>query len=253
MDYPIIGDKNERPLSSLVPGGGFSSILRTIGCIGDSLASGEFQTKKEDGSYNYFDKYEYSWGQFIARTTGAKVYNFSKGGMTSRYFIGGFGDMCGCFDSDKRCQAYIMALGHNDLINAKDPLGSVDTVDIDNPGKNPETFIGFYADIVARLRSLRPNPYFFFMTMPKAKGSDWARECREKHAEIINEFAKIVPNGFVLDFHKYAPSFDGEFNEHYYLNGHMNPCGYKLAADMVMSYIDYIIRQDPTRFELIGL
>ena len=38
------------PLETLVKDGGFVGIFRTIGCIGDSLSSGEFQSTKEDGS-----------------------------------------------------------------------------------------------------------------------------------------------------------------------------------------------------------
>lgn len=37
------------------------------------------------------------------------------------------------------------------------------------------------------------------------------------------------------------------------MNGHMNPCGYVLTAKMVMSYIDYIIRHDMKKFELVGM
>ena len=51
------------PLETLVQDGGFVCIFRTIGCIGDSLSSGEFQSTKEDGSQGYHDMYEYSWGQ----------------------------------------------------------------------------------------------------------------------------------------------------------------------------------------------
>ena len=36
--------------------------------------------------------YEYSWGQFIARTIGSKVYNFSRGGMTAKEYCEGFGE-----------------------------------------------------------------------------------------------------------------------------------------------------------------
>ena len=41
--------QNEKPLDHLVPGGGMSCILRTIGCVGDSLASGEFESLDENG------------------------------------------------------------------------------------------------------------------------------------------------------------------------------------------------------------
>ena len=38
--------ENEKPLENLVTDGGFTGIFRTIGCIGDSLSSGEFEGTK---------------------------------------------------------------------------------------------------------------------------------------------------------------------------------------------------------------
>ena len=41
----------------------------------------------------YFDKFEFSWGQFIARMTGNQVYNFSRGGMSAKEYIESFSDL----------------------------------------------------------------------------------------------------------------------------------------------------------------
>ena len=43
-------DEKERPLERLAPDGGYCGILRTIGCIGDSLSSGEFESMDEAGN-----------------------------------------------------------------------------------------------------------------------------------------------------------------------------------------------------------
>ena len=59
-------------------------IFRRIACVGDSLSSGEFQTKKEDGTFDYYDKFEHSWGQHISKMNGSTVLNFSRGGMTAK-------------------------------------------------------------------------------------------------------------------------------------------------------------------------
>ena len=61
----------EKPLDNIAVGGGFCSILRQVVCLGDSLASGEFELVHEDGSRSYHDMYEYSWGQFMAREAGS--------------------------------------------------------------------------------------------------------------------------------------------------------------------------------------
>ncbi|MEE1149941.1 MAG: hypothetical protein UH242_03175 [Methanobrevibacter sp.] len=40
--------EGEQPLDIIKPHGGFASIFRTIGCIGDSLSSGEFESLNEN-------------------------------------------------------------------------------------------------------------------------------------------------------------------------------------------------------------
>ena len=78
---------NELPLDNIIEGGGLCGILRTIGCVGDSLSSGEYETIDSEGKRHYYDFYDYSWGQFIARATGTTVYNFSRGGMSAQQYI----------------------------------------------------------------------------------------------------------------------------------------------------------------------
>ena len=75
----------EKPLDTLVTDGGFVGIFRKIACVGDSLSSGEFQAYSIlDGSNLYIDRFDYSWGQYLARMAGCTVYNFSRGGMLLR-------------------------------------------------------------------------------------------------------------------------------------------------------------------------
>ena len=47
--------QEEKPLDRMTGDGGFSAIFRTICCIGDSLSSGEFETRQEDGTAFYHD------------------------------------------------------------------------------------------------------------------------------------------------------------------------------------------------------
>ncbi len=79
--------QGEKPLDTIPADGGFCSIFRTIGCVGDSLSSGEFETLNSENLQGWHDFYEYSWGQFMARTLGSKVINFSRGGMTAECFV----------------------------------------------------------------------------------------------------------------------------------------------------------------------
>ena len=252
MNFPIFNDKNEKPLENLLSDGGFASIFRTIGCVGDSLSSGEFEEKR-DGQTFWHDRYDYSWGQFISRATGAKVYNFSRGGMTAKIYCEAFADEQGFWDTEKACQAYILALGVNDLMGDKQEIGSTKDIDITDYTKNRKTFAGYLGEIVQRLKEISPRAYFFFMTMPRSDDGEEKNRIRLAHAELMYLFAEFFSNSFVLDFNRYAPVYDADFRKNYYLENHMNACGYALTAKMTMTYIDFIIRHNAEAFRNVGM
>lgn len=250
----------EKPLDNLNPAVNFTSIFRKIACIGDSLSSGEFEIidhTVENPPTEYFDCYEQSWGQYIARHTGSTVYNFSRGGMSVKEYVNSFADSKGFWNEDLKSQAYIIALGVNDItqmLNGEIDFGSADDISKDDFTKNAHTFAGYYAYIMSRYKQIAPNAKFFLMTAPHTSGTDEKRaELEDKHAELMYEFAKIFTNTYVLDFRRYAPEYDDEFKKKFYLENHLNPLGYLLTARMVESYIDYIIRKNPEDFAKVGL
>ena len=61
----------------------------------------------------------------------------------------------------------------------------------------------------------------------------------------------VFSDTYILDFNKYAPDYDQEYHDNFF-HGHMTPTGYLLTAKMVMSYIDYIIRNNPDDFKEVG-
>ena len=75
-----------------------TSIFRRMAFIGDSLSSGEFETRDAEGKAHYHDLYEYSWGQFIARKNDLHAYNFSRGGMTAKEYVESFAEAQGFRD-----------------------------------------------------------------------------------------------------------------------------------------------------------
>lgn len=243
--------EGEKPLDSLVVDGGFCGIFRTIGVIGDSLASGELESFHE-GIPGYHDFYEYSWGQYMARTIGSKVYNFSKGGMTANEFWVSFNAKCGVFDYDKLCQAYIIALAVND-INQNFELGDPETAKTEVYSSSNPKFLVCYANIIKRIKSKQPDAKFFLMTLPNDTTRDAQRIKKNREfSEGIRRLAKQFENTYVLDFEKYAPEYDQKFRDTFFMAGHMAPSGYMLTAKMVMSYIDYIIRHNPEDFKRVG-
>ena len=143
--------KEKNPLQRMVVDGGYCAIFRTIACIGDSLSSGEFDFIEPNGKGSGIDLYEYSWGQFLARDIGAKVYNFSQGGMTAKDYVQWYANDNGFWNEDKLAQAYIIALGVNDIINRNITIGSVSDIDKNDYQKNKETFAGYYGEIIQKI------------------------------------------------------------------------------------------------------
>lgn len=246
-------DANEKPLDHIVEDGGFCSILRTVGCIGDSLSSGEFETLDQEGGHHYYDIFDYSWGQFMARTAGITVYNFSRGGMSARQYMETFADEKDFWNPEKKCKAYIIALGVNDLLNNHEEIGSIADICKEDWRKNTPNFAGHYAMIVQRLKEISPDAKFFFMTMPEENNRQEIQALKNAHAELMHTLAEYFENAYVIDLKKYAPVYDEAFKKKFYLNGHLNACGYALTAKMVLSYIDYIIRHHLDDFREIGL
>lgn len=240
---------SEKPLENLVSGYSNTAIFRTMAFIGDSLSSGEFETVDAEGNRGYHDMFEYSWGQFIARKNGLKAYNFSAGGMTSWGYLGGFADYHHLWDEEKACQAYVIALGCNDIYNHKRAIGTAKDIEA-TEFDNSSPFISYYAEIVRRYKEISPDAKFFFVTFPNEPDKDKAQT--EGMVNALYQLAEYFDNSYVIDLYKYGPVYDEEFKSKYFLHGHMNPMGYILTANLVDSYIDYIIRSNPTDFNNVG-
>ncbi len=248
----VFNNENEKPLDNIVDDGGYTAIFRTIACIGDSLSSGEFESLNADGTSGYHDMFEYSWGQFIGRMCGSKVYNFSRGGMIAKTYYNNFAEEKDYWNPKYAAQCYIIALGVNDLLHAGFEVGKVDDIDTENRDNSKDTFAGDYGKIICRLKEIQPRAKFFLMTMPKGDDSEEKAEKKRKHRELLYKMAEKFDNTYVIDLFEYAPVYDAKFNEKFNLRGHMNPMGYMLTAKMVASYIDYIIRHNMDDFKEVG-
>ncbi len=248
-------DPNERPLDRIKPDGGLTGIFRTITVVGDSLAAGEQEGTKPDGGTDYHDLYDYSWGQYIARATGSQVRVFSRGGMTAKEYLETWADENGLWDPEKASQAYILALGVNDVLNQKQTPGSADDIDLAHPENNRPTFAGYYAGIIQRYKAIQPKARFFLMTCPRytlvPDGQD-KEILKGEHAKTVREVAGLFEFTYVIDLYQYGPVYDEKFRSRFFLGGHMNAAGYLLTAQMTMSYIDWIIRNNPDDFVQTG-
>ncbi len=254
-DYRYGAPADEKPLEHLISDGGYTSIFRTIACVGDSLSSGEFETHDPvtGATTGYHDMFPYSWGQFLARMTGATVYNFSSGGMMASTFCETAGDACGWWNPDLRAQAYIVALGVNDIVNYEQEPGTVADINPEDPTQNAKTFIGYYARVIQQYKAISPDAKFFLVT-PPIHPSHAARGWQARFLTVTNCVYALAEyfGAYVIDLYKYAPAHEGEYVDNFYLYSHLNPMGYRLAAEEIGSYIDYIIRHNPADFKNVG-
>lgn len=249
--HKYMANAAEKPLDHIVDDGGFCAIFRTIGCVGDSLASGEFESLDETGKKDYHDRFEYSWGQYIARMCGNKVYNFSRGGMTAKEYCESFAEHENFWNVEKRCQCYIIALGTNDIHQHLIEGSSATDIDLQDYRRNKKTFAGYYGQIIQRLKENQPKAKFFLNTLPRYPDNP-ENELQDFHRKLLYDIAALFDNTYVLDLRRYSPVRDAEYSRYFSLGGHMNPMGYLMDAKMIVSYIDYIIRNNPEDFAQVG-
>lgn len=232
----------------------FTSIFRYVTLIGDSLSSGEFQVEDGKGDYLYFDKIEYSWGQYLARNNGFKLYNFTKGGMTAKWYNDTFAKENDFYSPKYKSQAYLIALGVNDILNLHYEMGTVDDIDVNNYKNNKGTFAGEYAKIIQMYKEIAPEAKFFLLTMPKdCRDGVIDREDKKAFHELILKIAALFPNTYVVDLYEKMDPYTWDTNKKYFMFGHLNPMGYVYTADVVDHLIDEIIENNPKDFELVGV
>ena len=244
----INGTENEKPLDRIVANGGFCSIFQTIACIGDSLANGTFESLIGEGKRHVHELREYSWPTLIAKSTGSTVYNFSRGGMTAKEYIETYADKMCYWDRCKLAQAYIIALGVNDIAGGM-KVGSVSDVCLEDSTKNAETIAGYYAKIIQKIKSLQPRAKIFMVSIPQ--NANDIDPLRKELRDVLDGFTKIFDRTYLIDLYTYAPVNDDEYKKKYRL-GHLTPAGYVITARMIESYIDYIIRKNPLDFNQVA-
>lgn len=250
----LLPSEEERPLEKLVSDGGYCGIFRTVACVGDSLSSGEFEATNGEGKTTYHDFFDYSWGQFLGRMCQSKVFNFSKGGMTAERYCESYANLKGFWDPEKACQAYIIALGVNDLWNNGGEVGSVEDICLDDWKRNRKSYAGYFGQIVQRYREIQPRAKFFFVTLPRQHMQNAERtRIGDAQAKLMYDMAALFPNSYVIDLRAYGADYDDPaVKKAFFMGGHMNTVGYAMTARLIASYIDYIIRHNFADFAQVG-
>lgn len=222
----------------------FVGIVHKWGFIGDSLSSGE-QAVHEDGTSTLvrFDKYDYSWGQRLCALNGVEGYNFSVGGQTTKGWCTGSGDRtwAGAQLQENWKEAYCIALGVNDRSSLSP--GDADTdINLSDYTQNADTFAGWYASIIQRLRSVNPKCRIFCLTIPYNNQQGYL-DNNEVIRAIVPKFSKC----YLVDLANYHWTPSGLA-----LNDHLSPAGYQWAAWEINTLLDWVIRKNLSDFEDIA-
>lgn len=240
----------ENPIAKINREPGWCTIFHKWGFIGDSLCSGEHEYLRADGGKGYNDNYAYSWGQrMVAAIGGATGENYSQGGETAKGWIDHFWENpCNRnADADAKAdpkQVYIIALGENDINTGITPGDVTKDIDKADYTKNADTFIGHYAGIIQRVKSVQPDARFFVVTMPLD-----GRDVKIGFNAQIRRLPEVFDKVYLMDLERFAPDYtDKEFRSRYFVMGHMNAAGYQWTAWMFMTYIDWIIERNMEDF-----
>ncbi len=239
----IEDDRNTDVLfAKIIHDGGMTRIFNTIGVIGDSLSSGEMAYGNASGedTTQYVDMFQYSWIQYMARECGITAYNFSQGGMNTRNFLNDLGGyLTKLQNADYKCQAYFIALGHNDYNYGVD-VGTSADINISDPSQNADTYYGNYARIISIIKSVQPNAKIFCICM---KSSGYSA-----YNTAIRYMATIYSNVYILDFETYYPKLETSWE---YTQGHGNAMGYLNYSWQIGTYVDWIIRNNRSDFKYV--
>lgn len=240
-----INGSDENPLSLIKETAGLLSCFQTVGCIGDSLASGEV-AYKENGETHYSDMYEFSWGQCLARMTGNTYYNFSRGGLTTKTWLES-SYATQCFDGEHKCTAYFIGLGQNDK-NVSMTVGTTADIDLSDYNNNADTYCGNYGKIIQKIQEMQPKAKIFCFVDPHPPHDD------QSYNEAVRDIIELFDNVYLLDLAEYGESLFRGANSiigSQLRSGHYSALAYQYIAYVIATYVDWIMKNNLSEFSQI--
>lgn len=215
-----------------------------VGCIGDSLASGE-SSYKDNGVSKLIDLYDYSWGQYLARMTGNTYYNFSKGGLTAKTWLSDPKGASLAFDGNHECEAYIIGLGVNDRNSGSEYIGESSDINLSDYTQNADTFYGNYGKIIQMIKENQPKAKIFVFNIPLS----------DENSLLYNQAIEYMPTIFddvyLIDLYENINIFTKGFLQAQKRNGHYNATGYKFIAEVFYSLINEFMSTNESEFRQI--
>ena len=204
----ILTDQYEeaRKAAQYAPNWASVSLFQKIGVLGDSFASGSLHYP--DGSGDATTNYAVSWGQILARDTGASVTNYSKGGLSATTWLTNTEYGLEKFLTSDPEQLYICDFGINDWNQRSTyPIGTIADCKEDYT-ENPQTFYGSYGKIIGNIKDHAPNAKIVMLSVMRnnERQIDGEIEAIAEHFGL--PFIKLTDDDFFVSEY-YAQSMYG--------------------------------------------
>ncbi len=274
---PSLDDNN--PLARISRESGYCSIFKSWGFIGDSMSSGEVYGYL-NGTRMVKDDYSVSWGQFICKACHSTGYNYSIGGESAWAWVNGRSgnkDRAWAKAQTQPHDVYTIALGQNDAYNWANNANQAQMfdypcvtaypqrsyyldegleitkekvladIDLTDFTQNANSYAGWMAGIIQRLKSIRPKCHIFILTNPQKVYPYYYYNQVVKY--LVDIFKEQYGNTiWLLDMAEYSRYKVNKDNISL-LGLHFSPYGYLWSAWEIMTYIDWIIRHNIKAFE----
>lgn len=237
--------QQDSPLANLGKTNVLTSIFDKYGIIGDSLSSGAQDT--ENGG-NAVDMPKFSWATFLEKATGCETVRLSKGGLQLKNWHSIMESKARL--EENKCPVYIIMLGHNDTASDTGSISDVDLTNLSNSSNT--TQFGMYGRLIGTLRDISPDCRIFCVTYPIYYVENYGTN------DIARTLPNYIDNCYCVDLWNYDENRKTESNTSfatpnpYFSKLHGTVLGYKHWADIINSYIDYIIRHNLSDFADIG-
>lgn len=233
------------PLKKLRYDGGFTRIFDSIGCIGDSLASGETYSNEGGSLSVHSPNWPISWGDRIAKICNNTAVHLSRGGQTTKTWLEEWSSNTAF--TDNACKAYIVALGANDS-NGVNSMVLGNQSDAESVVVTPGTsFYGNYSQIIRDIKAVQPKAKIFVVTVPtsnaETKGFNTA----------IRYMATYYTDVYVIDLYIYGLDIYNAMttNSGLWRASHGNSLSYMIIAWHLSTYIDWIINNNYSEFSQV--
>ena len=247
----------QNPLSKIITDGGFTGLIESYACCGDSLTQGVFD--RTNGVTMNFESTKFnSYPSQLARITGSKVFNLGNAGATACNSQQSISDWHSWlqtanqkkwFTNDFKTKAYIISIGTNDIGYYGSFTGDVETdIDVNNyNNNNTTTSVGGLATMIQKARELQPKAIIFVETIDNTRNTKPTRDAANEKIRAIAE--KL--NCYLIDMAKYWIQEDevNEWKAKYQNGQHLNAIGYLIKTQARITYIDWIIRNNLERFK----